>query len=91
VVSCNLSKHPDEGTARFQAEECVRLLAEKNLPGLAAAIQRGVISACGAPLAASLLESGLLESGTVNRLSGPLVKAGDEEGNTIYYGALSFG
>jgi AmmeMemoRadiSam system protein B len=91
VVSCNLSKHPEEETARFQAEECLRLLREKNGPALAAAFQNGGISACGAPLAASLLESGLLRGEEARAAPGPLVKTGDEEGNTVYYGALAFG
>jgi AmmeMemoRadiSam system protein B len=90
VVSCNLSIYPGEGEARFQAEECLRLIREKNSPALAEAHRRGKISAGGAPLAAGLLESGLLDAEEALLSPGPLVKTGDEEGNTVYYGALAF-
>ncbi|GHV69267.1 hypothetical protein AGMMS49928_10970 [Spirochaetia bacterium] len=90
VVSCNLSNCPDEETARFHAEECIRLLGEKDFPALITALKEKSISACGAPLAASLLGSGLMEGKTMKQVSGPLTKAGDEKGNTIYYGALAF-
>ncbi|MDR1239501.1 MAG: AmmeMemoRadiSam system protein B, partial [Treponema sp.] len=61
VVSCNLSMNNNEALARVQAEECVRLLLGKKSAEFCAGVQNGRISACGGALAASLLESGLVD------------------------------
>jgi AmmeMemoRadiSam system protein B len=90
VVSCNLSKNNDEELARVQAEECVRLLLEKNAASFSAGIQNGRISACGAELAACLLESGLVDTLEAHFAPGSLIHAQGEENKTVYYGAISY-
>jgi AmmeMemoRadiSam system protein B len=90
VISCNLSKNPDDARSRLQAEECIRLLGEGEGEKFISGIYDGRISACGGALVASLLESGLLTDKKARLVSGPLVCAQDEDGQVIYYGALSF-
>jgi AmmeMemoRadiSam system protein B len=90
VLSCNLSMSTDEEKARLQAEECVRLLVEKDAVRFGEGIRRGGISACGKGPAASLLESGLVNSMRGRLVSGPLIQAKGEENKTVYYGALAF-
>jgi AmmeMemoRadiSam system protein B len=91
VVSCNLSMNNDEALARVQAEECVRLLLEKNSAQFSAGIQNGRISACGGGLAAGLLKSGLVDALEARFASGTLIHARGEENKTVYYGAISYG
>jgi AmmeMemoRadiSam system protein B len=91
AVSCNLSMNNDEERARVQAEECVRLLLEKDSPRFSAGVQDGRISACGGPLAASLLESGLTAGLESSFVSDSLIQAKGEENKTVFYGAISFG
>jgi AmmeMemoRadiSam system protein B len=90
VVSCNLSMNNDENLARIQAEECVRLLLEKKTAEFSAGIQNGRISACGGALAATLLESGLVNRLEASFASGGLIHAKGEENKTVYYGAISY-
>jgi AmmeMemoRadiSam system protein B len=90
VVSCNLSMNNNEDLARVQAEECVRLLMEKRSAEFSAGIRNGRISACGGALAASLLESGLVDRLDSNFVSGALIHAQGEENKTVYYGAISY-
>jgi AmmeMemoRadiSam system protein B len=90
VVSCNLSMNNNEDLARVQAEECVRLLMEKRSAEFSAGIRNGRISACGGALAASLLESGLVDRLEANFVSGSLIHAKGEENKTVYYGAISY-
>jgi AmmeMemoRadiSam system protein B len=89
VVTCNLSCNDDHHTARRLAEECLRLITEKNAPELASAILDGRLNACGGALVASLLESGLLDSTEVF-LSADLLSAVGVENNTVYYSKVSF-
>jgi AmmeMemoRadiSam system protein B len=91
VVSCNLSMNNDEAAARIQAEECVRLLLEKDSAQFSAGVQNGRISACGGGLAASLLKSGLVDNLEARFSSGTLIHAKGEENKTVYYGAISYG
>jgi AmmeMemoRadiSam system protein B len=90
AVSCNLSMNNNEEAARTQAEECVRLLMAKRSAEFNAGIQNGRISACGGALAASLLESGLVENLEAGFVSGDLIHAKGEENKTVYYGAISY-
>jgi AmmeMemoRadiSam system protein B len=90
MVSCNLSMNTDEETARLQAEECVRLLVEKNAARFTGEVQSGGISACGKGPAASLLESGLVNNIRGRLVSAPLIRAKGEENKTVYYGALAY-
>jgi hypothetical protein len=88
VVSCNLSSNNDEKTARFLAEECLRLFAEMNAPALASAVLEGRLNACGGALVVSLFESGLLDKAC--SAAGNLVSAVSAENNTVYYSGISF-
>ncbi|MDR3166812.1 MAG: AmmeMemoRadiSam system protein B [Treponema sp.] len=90
VISCNLSKNNNKTRSLLQAEECIRLLQEGESEKFISGIYSGRISACGGALAASVLESGLLSDKAVRLVSGPLLCAREEDGQIIYYGALSF-
>jgi AmmeMemoRadiSam system protein B len=90
VVSCNLSMNNDTDLARVQAEECVRLLLEKNAPQFRAGIRTGRLSACGGVPAASLLESGLVDKLEARFPPESLISAKGEENKTVYYGAISY-
>jgi AmmeMemoRadiSam system protein B len=90
VVSCNLSMNNDEELARIQAEDCVRLLLGKKTDEFCAGIRSGRISACGGALAASLLESGLVDRLEASLVSEVLIRAKGEENKTVYYGAISY-
>jgi AmmeMemoRadiSam system protein B len=91
VVSCNLSMNNDAEQARLQAEECVRLLLEKDSAQFGAGLRNGRLNPCGGALAASLLESGLVDSRGAAFVSGSLIHARGEEDKTVYYGAISYG
>jgi AmmeMemoRadiSam system protein B len=90
VISCNLSQDSDSEKARLQAEEFLGLLGEKRSRDYLELTRMGKINACGAPLAASLMESGLLERRSCRLLWDFPGKAHREEGKTVYYGAISF-
>ncbi|GHT94996.1 hypothetical protein FACS1894141_2780 [Spirochaetia bacterium] len=90
VVSANLSVNTHETAARTQAEECVRLLQENRTEQFIAGLYDGRISACGGPLIAALLESGLIEGAVARLVSGPLKKNRGEKDNTVFYGGISF-
>jgi AmmeMemoRadiSam system protein B len=90
VISCNLSQDSDGEKARLRAEEFLGLLGEKKSQDYLELIGTGKINACGAPLAASLMESGLLEHRSCRLLWDFPGKAHQEEGKTVYYGAVSF-
>jgi AmmeMemoRadiSam system protein B len=90
VVSCNLSSDGDQKTARFLAEEVLRLFSEKNSPALASAILDGRLNACGGALAAGLFESGLLDETYTCTAAENMVSAVSAENNTVYYSELSY-
>ncbi|GHV60530.1 hypothetical protein AGMMS49587_02120 [Spirochaetia bacterium] len=90
VVSCNIAMNSNEDLARTQAEECVRLLLEKETSAFSAGVAEGRISTCGGGLAASLLESGLVAKKEAQLVSKHLISAKGEEGKTVYYGALAY-
>ncbi|MDR2185036.1 MAG: AmmeMemoRadiSam system protein B [Treponema sp.] len=90
VVSSNLSVDRDEETALARAQRCRRLLEAGDRDRFGRGIADGSISACGAPLIAALLESGLYEGAAARSLREPLVMAKAERGNTTYYGAIAF-
>jgi AmmeMemoRadiSam system protein B len=88
VVSFNLSPDSTDAMSLNAAEECMRLIAEKNAAGFSAALHSGQIKSCGGGLVAGLLQSGLVEA--MRPVPHPLVQV-DREGNpALYYGALSF-
>jgi AmmeMemoRadiSam system protein B len=90
VVSANLSLNENEDRSLSQAETCVRLLTEKNNREFVLGLYNGGISACGGSLIAAILESGILDKETAALVSGPLVKAEGDRGQTTYYGAIAF-
>ena len=90
VVSSNLSIHNDPQMARTEAETSIRLLEENRTDELISGIHAGRISSCGGALIASLLESGLLAGKTPRLVSGPLVTAQGELGNTTCYAGIAF-
>jgi AmmeMemoRadiSam system protein B len=88
VLSFNAAIAPDDSTARYMAEESMRLCTEKKAAEFRAALLDGRISNCGGGPVASLLQSGLLDS--LRPASRPLIRATGEENTTVYYGALSY-
>jgi AmmeMemoRadiSam system protein B len=90
IVSCNISMNQDEALAQVQAEECLRLLLEKDSAGFASGLRDGRISACGGGLIGSLLESGLVDDKKAEIVSGPLIRAKGEENKTVCYGSLAY-
>lgn len=88
VVSTNLSANKDPEKARSEADEVIRLLRNKDPQEFLAGLKKGRLSACGAPILAGLLESGLLERKTLR--IGPRCDGLGEDGDTVCYGALSF-
>jgi AmmeMemoRadiSam system protein B len=88
VVSTNLSANMDPEKAHAEADELIRLLTNQNPGDFPAALQEGRVSACGGPILAGLLESGLLEGKTL--CPGPTCEGLGEAGETVCYGALSF-
>jgi AmmeMemoRadiSam system protein B len=88
VISTNLSTNMDPEKARTEADELIGLLKDKNPQGFMARLKEGRISACGGPILAALLESGLLGEKTLR--PGPRCDGLGEEKDTVCYGALSF-
>jgi AmmeMemoRadiSam system protein B len=90
VISSNLSVDKDEEQAFLHAQNCRRLLEEGKSGGFSGGMRDGSISACGGPLIAALLESGLVGGAAVRSLKDPLTMAKAERGNTTFYGAFAF-
>jgi AmmeMemoRadiSam system protein B len=90
VISANLSKNHDGDLSRRQAEECIRLLQENDLPGFNAGIYNGALSICSGAMAAALLESGLLRGASPRLVSGPLVQTRADNDMIVHYGGLVF-
>jgi AmmeMemoRadiSam system protein B len=88
VVSTNLSANMDPEKARSEADEVIGLLKNKDPQEFLACLKQGRLSACGGPILAGLLESGLLEEKKLR--IGPRCEGLGEEGETVCYGALSF-
>jgi AmmeMemoRadiSam system protein B len=89
VISCNFSMDANVIRAMDQAEQCVRMLNEKNADGFRSALADGRISACGGGLIAAFLESGLADNLYPDLLEGPVFKSRDERDRIGYHGALS--
>ncbi|GHU60772.1 MEMO1 family protein [Spirochaetia bacterium] len=90
VISSNISSHADEQMARINAETCIHLLEENRTDEFIAGLYDGRISACGGALIASLLESGLMKGKTARLVTGPLVSAQGERGDTTCYAGIAF-
>ena len=90
VVSSCLSCSHDKTTARHLAEESVRLVLEKNTPQLISSVLNGRIKTCGGAIIASLLGSGLLDQKQPRFIGEEMVSAAEEDGDTVFYGVVSF-
>ncbi|MDR2134513.1 MAG: AmmeMemoRadiSam system protein B [Treponema sp.] len=90
VISSNLSIDSGETPSLRQAEECIRLLLEKNADAFIAGVTEGRLRLCGGGLVASLLKSGLVDSMRARLLTEPLQKSRGEDGEVVYLGALSY-
>ncbi|MDR3138857.1 MAG: AmmeMemoRadiSam system protein B [Treponema sp.] len=89
VISSNLSKNKNDACSHAQAEEYISLL-QRGEKEFTAGIYNGRISACGSALVASLLKSGLFPDKKARLVSPPLLRTLEEDGQFIYYGAISF-
>jgi AmmeMemoRadiSam system protein B len=90
VVSTDLAKAEDEGTALGQAAEFLRLLREKDSAGLEAETFDGRISACGWAIGSAVLQSGLTGDAGLQVVSDPPIRAQQGEGAVTCYGAAAF-
>ena len=92
VISCNLSIAGNHSQAKLMAEETLRLVYEKNGQELVCASLEGKINSCGVALVASLLKSGLLENRQPRFIGENIISAVEveAEGNTVFFGAVSF-
>ncbi|MDR1588304.1 MAG: AmmeMemoRadiSam system protein B [Treponema sp.] len=90
VISSNLSIDADEIHSLQQAEECIRLLLEKDADAFIAGMTEGRLKPCGGGLMVSLLESGLVDSTRARLLTKPLQRGQGEDGEVVYLGALSY-
>jgi AmmeMemoRadiSam system protein B len=88
VISTNLAANTDREKARMEADELIGLLKDKDPQRFLACLKEGRISACGGPILAALLESGLLGERTLR--AGPRCDGLGEEQDTVCYGAVSF-
>jgi AmmeMemoRadiSam system protein B len=88
VISTNLSANTNPEKARAEADEIIRLLKNKDPEEFLAFLEKGRVSACGAPILAGLLASGRL--GGKSLRVGPIFESLGEQKDTVYYGALSF-
>ena len=87
VVSCNLSKSSDKFLAKKNADDCIKLIAEKDWNAIYSSITGGGLSVCGGGPVISLLKSGLVKNSDC--LSSGIVTA-TENNATVYYSSLYF-
>ena len=90
VVSSNASVSEDPAAAFSMADELRLLLSGMDTGALLARLSERRISACGGPIIAALLESGLLDGKRFSALT-PLIHEIDEGGQTVYFGAFAAG
>jgi AmmeMemoRadiSam system protein B len=88
VPSC-AAIHAEKAEAEQEAKLFLSLLGGNKAHELMKAFEQGKISACGTPLAAALLESGLFEEYTGKTKMPPLHCTKEPGGEFIYYTALS--
>jgi AmmeMemoRadiSam system protein B len=89
IIPTCLSIHREREEAEKQAKLFLSLLKEKNGRELIKARAQGTISACGAPLTAALLESGLFGGHTVSLASDSLDFTRELSGEFVYYAGLA--
>jgi AmmeMemoRadiSam system protein B len=90
IPSC-VSVHKEKAKAEQEAGLFLSLLAGRKTRELMKAFEQGKISACGTPLAAALLESGLFGEDTIKADRTPLYSTKEAGGEFIYYTALTLG
>ncbi|MDR0720151.1 MAG: AmmeMemoRadiSam system protein B [Treponema sp.] len=88
VISSNMSNNTDAGVSASQKDRLLCFLDAKNGRSIEDDFRKKEISACGCPIMASVLESGLLD-GTV-LIKGAASTGIGEKGEIIHYAALSF-
>jgi AmmeMemoRadiSam system protein B len=89
IVPTCLSMHQEQDEAEKQAQLFLSLLTEKGGRELIKAQAQGTISACGAPLTAALLESGLFGGHKAVLASDSLLCTRELSGEFVYYAGLS--
>ena len=88
VISSNVSVSRDSALASSLAEEFRAVLPGMDTEGFLARLSDGRINACGGPIIAALLKSGLLAGKRFCALT-PLIHETEEDGQTVYYGAFA--
>jgi len=88
IVSSNVSLSHDPAIAFSMADEFRSILSSMDTGAFLAGLSEGRISACGGPIIAALLESGLLAGKRFSALP-PLLHGTEECGQTVYYGAFA--
>ena len=86
VISSNVSSNPEQSKALAMAVEFQSLLLGMDKEKILSALAGQRINACGAALAASLLESELLRGRSFSAVC-PLAQGIEEGEGTVYYGA----
>lgn len=89
VISTCLSKNQNSRTAFTQADRFVALINEGNGDVIGNEFGGGLLSACGAPLAAACLECGLLTNRQHTLLSD--IRQIPGEGGYVCYGSMALG
>ena len=87
IISSTVSQSLDAAIAFSMANEFIALLEGMDAGAFLERLTDGRISACGGALVAALLESGLLSGKHFSALV-PLEQGKNEQGETVYYGAL---
>jgi AmmeMemoRadiSam system protein B len=88
VISSNMSNNSDAGVSGAQKDRLLCSLDAKDGRCIEDDFRKEEITACGSPIMASVLESGLLDGTVLTR--GAASTGIGEEGETIHYEALSF-
>ncbi|MCL2379958.1 MAG: AmmeMemoRadiSam system protein B [Treponema sp.] len=88
VVSSNVSLSHIPAIAFSMADEFRSMLSGMDTGAFLARLSEGRVSACGGPIIAALLESGLLDGKRFSALT-PLIHETEEDGKAVYYGAFA--
>ena len=88
VISSNISRNPDPDLALSMADSFSGLMSDMDTQSFLFSLTGGRISACGSALMAALLESDLFQGRHFIPLC-PMMRATEENGETVYYSAFS--
>jgi AmmeMemoRadiSam system protein B len=88
VITTSLSQNFIPTLAESQAEELLLLLGKRESAPFIEAIKKETIRACGGPLLAALLESGLARDAAY--FQGSRSIGVSDKGDTVHYGAIAF-